>query len=211
MRLPLLGTIALLQIPAQTVRAVQAGVALVPRLIRIVGEAEDMIGQVRAVVLDASSTQRRALAELVAIEPTRRQFDDAAANIRQTIGAVDDLAAEAAALIRETTALLSSLSPALLELAPAIGRLADNLTVADVDAAVGMIRAAPPVLDRVESEVLPVLSSLDTVAPSLEELVDASADLSEMVGSVPGMGKVKKRLEKTHQRPAPEGPAAELP
>lgn len=211
MRLPLLGTIALLQIPAQTVRALQAGVALVPRLIHIVGNAEDIVGQVRAVVLDASSTQRRALAELVAVESTRGQFGDAAANVTQAIRAVDDLVAETAALINDTTALLSSLRPALLELAPVIRHLADNLTVADVDAAVKMIRAAQPVLDRVESEVLPVLSSLDTVAPSLEELVDASADLSEMVGSVPGMGKVKKRLEKTHQRIAPENPASVLP
>ncbi len=196
MRIPLAGPIDLLRIPAQ---AWQEAASLLPRLMRVVGDLEALIGEARAVIGDWHATQRQAQAEVEAVETTREYVHWVATQAHESAAGAAELLAEGAELADAAAVSLGMFRPAMTKLAPLVAQLADNVTTADISRLVDLLRASPAVLEQVQSDVLPVLSSLETVAPNIEELVTASAGLSEMVGSVPGMGKVKKRLEEQHR------------
>jgi hypothetical protein len=50
-----------------------------------------------------------------------------------------------------------------------------------------------------EVDIVPVLDSLSTVAPDLHDLLDVSRELNEMLAKIPGMGRVKDRVEKQQE------------
>ena len=54
----------------------------------------------------------------------------------------------------------------------------------------------PALTDQVERDVLPVLTTLGSVAPDLHELLNVSRELNEMLGQVPGISRMKKRIDK---------------
>ena len=43
--------------------------------------------------------------------------------------------------------------------------------------------------------MLPVMTTLGTVAPDLHDLLDVSRELNEMLGKLPGLGRIKRRVE----------------
>ena len=49
--------------------------------------------------------------------------------------------------------------------------------------------------------MVPVLDSLDTVGSDLREVMDTTQQMDEMLGAVPGLGRVKKRIEKQRTPP----------
>jgi hypothetical protein len=57
----------------------------------------------------------------------------------------------------------------------------------------------PPIVGKLDSDILPVLDTLATVAPDLRDLLDVSKELNELIGAVPGLGRVKKRIEERQQ------------
>ena len=52
---------------------------------------------------------------------------------------------------------------------------------------------------RVERDVLPVMTTLGTVAPDLHDLLDVSRELNEMLGKLPGLGRIKRRVEEEQE------------
>jgi len=199
MRLPIVGPVGLLRLPGQTLGALQATAALLPRVLRLVGDLEMLVRELRVVVRDLHATQKQADAELVAVRSTRGRADAVVDEVVTVVTAAGGMVDEVALLVTETSALASGFRPAVTKLAPMVHQLAASVETGDVAAVLRLIRSTPEVLDRVQTDVLPVLNSLDTVGPNLEEVVAVSAELSEMVGSVPGMGKVKKRIQKEQQ------------
>ena len=43
--------------------------------------------------------------------------------------------------------------------------------------------------------MLPVLTTLGTVAPDVHELLNVSRELNEILGKIPGVGRLKRRVE----------------
>ena len=62
-------------------------------------------------------------------------------------------------------------------------------------ALVTLIDHLPAVTLQVERDVLPVMASLGSVAPDLHELLDVSRELNEILGKIPGIGRLKRRVE----------------
>ena len=60
---------------------------------------------------------------------------------------------------------------------------------------VKLLDALPTIVDKLDAEILPVLDTLATVAPDLRDLLDVSKELNELISSVPGLGRVKKKIE----------------
>jgi hypothetical protein len=83
----------------------------------------------------------------------------------------------------------------LHKLQPILARIADLTTAKEIDAVVDLINAVPSVVDKLDSDILPVLDTLATVAPDLRDLLDICKELSELIGSVPGVSRVKKKIE----------------
>jgi hypothetical protein len=115
------------------------------------------------------------------------------------IGAVADRAElvvdEVAAVTARLTPLLQDFEPPLARLQPILTSIADTTDPDEVDAVVTMVNLLPSVVDKFQADIVPVLDTLGTVAPDLRDLLDVSKELNELIGAIPGVGRVKRRID----------------
>jgi ABC-type transporter Mla subunit MlaD len=147
--------------------ALEVLLAAVPRLTTLLGDVERLVADVGGLV------ER--------IEGTRASVDGLVGRVEGTVGRV--------------TLLVDSLEPALTSLQPTLERLADTTDVREVDALVALIDQLPRLASQLENDVLPVLTTLGTVAPDLRDLLDTSRELNVLLARMPGFGRVRRRVE----------------
>jgi hypothetical protein len=68
-----------------------------------------------------------------------------------------------------------------------------------VDALVTLIDHLPVLALKMETDIVPVLDSLSSVAPDLHDLLDVSRELNEMLAKLPGMGRIKQRVDEEQE------------
>ncbi|MCL8026660.1 hypothetical protein [Nocardioides bruguierae] len=136
------------------------------------------------------------------IESTRLAAEELIARIETTRRSGEDLLAGAAGQVARIEALVDSLEPRLTELGPVLDRLvpiarelADTTSPDEVAALVKLVDQLPEVADKMESEVLPVLSTLGTVAPDVHDLLGVARELNEVLEKVPGVSRAKKKID----------------
>lgn len=115
---------------------------------------------------------------------------------------IEQTRAEAAEVVARTDgtraradALVDRFEPVLERLLPTLERLAETTDPREVDALVSLIDHLPLLVGKLETEVVPILETLSTVSPDLHDLLDTSRELNEMLAKLPGMGRIKARVE----------------
>jgi hypothetical protein len=160
---------------------VDAATAEVARVGVVVDAATAEVARV-GVVVDAATAEVARVGVVV---------DAAATQIERVDTAVDGAAVQAG----RAAALIDTLEPPLTALQPTLQTLADTTHPEEVAALVTLIDHLPTVTLQVERDVLPVMASLGSVAPDLHELLDVSRELNEILGKIPGIGRLKRRVE----------------
>jgi ABC-type transporter Mla subunit MlaD len=151
--------------------------------------------RVLSLIADAQHLLRRADALVDRIEGTRSEAEQL---VRRTGGVVDqaeELVDVTAPMVARLTPMLDAVEPSLERLAPTLERLAETTDPREVDALVALVDLLPLLAARMETDVVPVLHSLSTVAPDVHELLDVSRELNEMLSALPGLGRRRKRDE----------------
>lgn len=134
-----------------------------------------------------------------------RLLDDVEALLRRierTRADADDVIASVATTSARAEVLLDRFEPPLTTLLPVLDRLAETTEPHEVDALVALVDHLPVLSQRVETDVLPVLTTLSSVAPDLHDLLDVSRELNEMLAKLPGMGRIKKRVDRQQEEDA---------
>jgi hypothetical protein len=111
------------------------------------------------------------------------------------VARVGDVVGDAGVLVGRATVLLDALEPSLTTLEPTLRTLADTTHPEEVAALVTLVDHLPAVTLQVERDILPIMASLGSVAPDLHELLDVSRELNEILGKIPGIGRLKRRVE----------------
>jgi hypothetical protein len=124
-----------------------------------------------------------------------KDVDGLITRIEGTRRDADALVSRAEEPVRRTTALVAALEPSLTALQPTLQRLAETTDPREVDALVGLVDHLPLLVDKLENDMLPILATLRSVAPDLHDLLDVSRELNEMLGKIPGMGRIKQRVD----------------
>jgi len=132
-------------------------------------------------------------------EVTRSRADELVADLVPTTQRAVALLAALEPTAERASALLESMEPSLLKLQPTLERLAETTDPREVDAMVATIDHLPLLAAKLETDVIPVLDTLTTVAPDLHDLLDVSKELNLMLGKLPGMGRVKKRVDEQQE------------
>lgn len=158
------------RIAEQGRQAVLDAIALVPRLVTIVGQVEQLMVRVTAVVAAVEDVQRRAARTVT----------------------------DTQALVERINPIFTQYQQSLTDLAPVIQRLAETTDPREVDALVKLVDQLPEIVDKVDADILPILDTLGTVAPDLRELLDASKELNEIIASIPGLG--RKRSDESRAK-----------
>ena len=147
--------------------ALEQLLAAAPRLTRLLTAVEELVVEVGALV-------RR-------IEGTRASVDELVGRVDGTVG--------------RAAVLLDQLEPPLTTLQPTLERLADTTDRHEVEALVALLNHLPRLVGQLENDVLPVLTTLGSVAPDLHDLLDSSRELSVLLAKMPGFGLVRRRVE----------------
>ena len=160
---------------------VDAATVQVERVGTVVDAATGEVAKVGAVV-DAATGEVTRVGTVVAA---------AATEIDRVTTVVDGAAVQAG----RAGGLLDALEPSLTKLQPTLQTLADTTHPDEVAALVRLVDHLPALTDQVERDVLPVLTTLGSVAPDLHDLLNVSRELNEILGKIPGIGRLKKRVE----------------
>jgi hypothetical protein len=102
--------------------------------------------------------------------------------------------------------LVGRLEPSLTRLQPTLERLAETTDPHEVDAMVALVDQLPLLAAKLETDVIPVLHTLTSVAPDLHDLLDVSRELNEMLAKLPGMGRLKKKVDEEQELDPPTRP-----
>ena len=193
MRLPLPGPAAVIGGAAAAADAVEAAISLVPRAAAAMTRLEALLDRVEAAVDRAD----------LLVERTDKVVDAAdlaTVRAKKTLDAADVVAREAgrrtdtaAGVLERADTALGQWEPTLRRLAPQAKRFAETLAEHEVDAAIALIDRLPVVLEHLETDVLPVLATLDRVGPDLHEVLEVVEDLRRVITGLPGIGLLRKR------------------
>jgi hypothetical protein len=216
MRLPVPGPRDVLSALERGSEQVEALLGAVPRVLALLDQAEALVARASVIVDRVEGVADAATAEVARVggvvdaataEVARvGGVVDAATARVESVGAVVDAAATqiervdtvvggAAVQAGRAAALIDALEPPLTALQPTLQTLADTTHPDEVAALVTLVDHLPAVTLQVERDVLPVLASLGSVAPDLHELLDVSRELNEILGKIPGIGRLKRRVE----------------
>jgi ABC-type transporter Mla subunit MlaD len=159
--------------------------------VRLVPTPRDVIG----VVERGSDALEQLLAAAPRVTSLLADVEQLVRRIEATRTAVDELVRRIDGTVARATGLLDRLEPSLTTLQPTLERLAATTDRHEVDALVALLDHLPRLVGQLENDVLPVLTTLSTVAPDLHDLLDSSRELSVLLGKMPGFGLVRKRVE----------------
>jgi ABC-type transporter Mla subunit MlaD len=180
-RLPVPGPRDLLRLTTGSYQALEQAIALVPRLTVLVGQLERIAA--------------RAETALDGLDRTRQRADEVSARADALVGQTGQVVAAAQAITGRAGALLDEFEPTLDRLVPVADRLAATTSPAEVDAIVLLVDTMPELVDRLRKEILPILASMTNVAPDVRELLDTTKEFTAILGSLPGLGRIKRRIE----------------
>lgn len=131
---------------------------------------------------------------LDSIELTRADADRLIERAELTRATAAGVLAEVDAIVGEANALLDRYRPTLARLAPLVDRLATP-SPTDAEALGGLVQRLPTLAEKVESDVLPIMDALRSVGPDLHRLLGIADEFDDVLGHVPLMGRLKRRLE----------------
>lgn len=174
MRLPVPGPRDVFSALERGGEQVEALLGAVPRALALLDRAEAL--------LDGASA---------AVGRVREVTEEAAGVVERARAVVD----RAEVQVVRATELVDALTPSLTTLQPTLETLADTTHPDEVAAMVRLVDHLPELTERVESDVLPVLTTLGSVAPDVHDLLTVARELNDMLAKVPGMGRIKRRID----------------
>ncbi|WP_375490388.1 hypothetical protein [uncultured Jatrophihabitans sp.] len=155
-------------------------VGLLPQAADVLDAAQRAIDRFEAVLdrLERSEARLRAVIE------------DVSSSERAARGLIDDVSA----LEQRARVGVERYEPVLEKAHETAAYVTERIGPAEVDAVVAYLQYEST-LRRIDEELLPAMATLHTVAPDLTELVAVSRGLNEIMGSLPGLGRVKRRVD----------------
>jgi hypothetical protein len=181
MRLPVPGPRDVFHLLERGAEAVDSLLAAVPRMLRLLDEAGVLLENVNALIERIEAT--RASADGVV-----RRTDEVVTRAERTVERSDPLTVRLGRL-------LDSTEPSLVKLQPTLDRLAETTDPREVDAMVALVDHLPVLAQKMEDDIIPMLDGLSTVSPDLHDLLAVSRELNEMLAGLPGIGRIKKRID----------------
>jgi hypothetical protein len=195
MRLPVPGPRDLLAVIEKGADQVDQLLGAVPRVLALLDQAEVLLVRASAAVDAVEAVTREAETVVVHTDAVVDWAEALVVRVDRVVDGAAMVADRADAMVARTVVLLDALEPPLTTLQPTLQTLADTTHPEEIAALVQLIDHLPDLTERIERDVLPVMTTLGTVAPDLHDLLDVSRELNEMLGKLPGLGRIKRRVE----------------
>ena len=163
---------------------------LVVRVDSTVGAAEGVVLRADSTVGDAEQLVERVTPVLELVETTVAEVRPVLEELLLEEGVLSD---QAKLIATRVTELLVVADDVATKLMPVVGRVADTVDSDDFEAVLDVIDNLPAIIKAVETDVLPVVRSLDTVAPELSEILVVANNCLEALNGIPGFQRLRRR------------------
>jgi len=170
---------------------------LVARITEVADRVEVIVGRIDPMLCDVSIVAESA-ATLVA------RANVVAENAAGLVARAGDVTEEAGTTSRTAQELLEAYAPIAGKAAPLAKRFVDELSEAEVQAAIRLIDQLPLFTDHMETDIMPILATLDRVGPDVHELLDVLKEVRQAINGIPGFDYFRRRGEReeaTEQQP----------
>lgn len=171
---------------AAAAEAVETALGLVPRAADAITRIEALLDRVDVVVERTEAVVDAADQATVRAHATL----DTAEMVTREAGRHSDAAG---GVLDRVDGSLKAWEASLRKLAPQAQRFATALSTKEVDAAIALVDRLPVVLEHVETDVLPVLRTMERVGPDVHELLEVIEDLRRVITGLPGVGLLRRR------------------
>lgn len=183
--------------------------AVADRVDAVALRAEAIAERVNAVALHADAVADGAaevVAGAVAVTAEAQAVVVAAGTVTEGAGgavikatAVTDRSAavveQAAAATAGASAILGAYEPILARAAPLAQSFVSEFTEAELEAAIKLIDQLPQLTEHLETDVMPILVTLDRVGPDVHELLDVLKEVRLAIQGIPGFRLLRRRGE----------------
>lgn len=187
--LPLIGALAdtARVVVDRTIATAVFAISVPARVEVLLDTAEALVHRVDTVVSDAAAAVAHAT-EVIA--STTQIVENAAA-----VAAHAQTVVASASRTSDTAGeLLDTYAPMARQAAPLAGQFIDELSPEEVHAAIVMLDQFPMMADRTKA-LMPILGTLESVAPEIHELLNVAKDVRQAITGVPGFNFLRRRGE----------------
>lgn len=181
----------------QTIRLIGE---LPDRAVTLLDRIEQLIARIEELTERADVLVKRVDTIAASTEDTVRTANavaDGAAGVVEWSSQIADgagaIVAQAEQTSKGATELLATYQPLAERAAPLARRFVDELSEQEVHAAIRMIDQLPQLAEHLETDIMPILATLDKVGPDIHELLDVVKDLRQAINGIPGLGYFRRR------------------
>lgn len=168
---------------------------MVRRVDPLLGEVHAVAGRASGLVTDAGEVAAGAALLISRADGVT----EGAAGLVGRAGTVADqakhLVGEAGVTSRGASEILDLYRPIAHAAAPLAQRFVEDFTEAELQAAIRMVDQLPQLTHHLETDIMPILVTLDRVGPDVHELLDVLQDVRHAIQGVPGFRRLRRRGE----------------
>ena len=156
------------------------------RVEAIAARAEGVVGKADAVADAAEGV----VATAGAVASDASGVIENATAVAQRAGEVVEQASGTSGAARE---LLLTYTPIAERAAPLARQFVEEFSPEELHAAIRLIDHLPALTEHMETDILPILATLDRVGPDVHELLDVLKDVRQAINGIPGFAYFRKR------------------
>jgi hypothetical protein len=127
--------------------------------------------------------------------------EQSVAAVNEATRKAEDVVARADATTRSVQQLTEEYTPIAERVAPLARQFVTELTEHEVRAAIKLADQLPALTEHVESDIMPILATLDRVGPDVHELLGVTRDLRQAILGLPGFEFFRRRGEDREEEP----------
>jgi ABC-type transporter Mla subunit MlaD len=169
---------------------------------RLVANVADTASEAGSLVASVTETADRATALVTRVAGTAGAAGELVARVgivadeaRKVVTEADAVAGRADGLVTQTNGMLETYAPIADKAAPLARRFVDEFSQDELAAAIRMVDQLPALVEHLENDIMPILTTLDRVGPDVHDLLDELKGVRQAINGIPGFGFFKRRGE----------------
>ncbi|TWP51007.1 ribulose 1,5-bisphosphate carboxylase large subunit [Lentzea tibetensis] len=155
--------------------------SLVQRVNKVVTNADELVNRTAHIVDDAEKT----VDEVRALTAAAGEVADGASRV---VHIADGTA-------RTANELITLYEPVAKTAHPLATRFVEELSPHEIEAAIRLVDELPALTDRLVTDILPILETLNRVGPDVHQLLEVTNDVRQAILGIPGFGFMRRRGE----------------
>jgi len=182
--------------------------ALVGRVDDVAGRAAEVAESAAGVADRADSVAESAAGVAVRAGSVADRADQVVDQIIPVTGAAEGVLESVGTTSAGAQALLEVFQPMTERGAPLLQHFIDEFSVEELQALIKLVDQVPQFTEHMETDIMPILATLDRVGPDMHELLEVLKDVRLAIQGVPGLSLFRRRGADLEDELADERPEA---